>query len=404
MGSTCWCAAVGLEYESLTGVRMILQPQQLQHLTQQQQQQQQQASSEVSFAAAAAAAAGRDSGPEGRQRRTGRHQQQQQQRQVPPISPSGKHASSQATPAAAAAAAASAAAVGSSFARLQGPALPALQADIPLYLTPEQLQLPTGTAGKADGAAAGSTGSTGSSSATVPPLTLMQLQRIHIKTPPAPYAFACQPKVAFTWQGHRHPAAEATAAAGGGTAEPLNVADLGARLVDQGLGSGGGGPSSSSSSNSSSPAVLFSCDEPQVLPADCLMVLHLPKVYTAPRDWVLSFTHAAAALADPAAAVPLSAEMDTGPAAGSSNTDTPEAVAAAAESCLTGSSSGRTVAGAFAGGVAGAAGGASALLPLTPVKPGGVAQQQQDGTKEAWSAVLQAGSWLYPTKQQSAPA
>jgi hypothetical protein len=191
--TTLWIA---LEYESLTGQRVTLQPQQLLALKQQQQ------------------AGGFGPQPDDRHRRGKGPGQQQQQRHV--------------------AVAGSAAGGPEGSSALEAAVQQLLSADLPLHLQPLQLQLPHSKQATASTA--------GSSSGIVVDTQVLQLQRVYIKTPAAPLAFATRPTVAFS-------AAAASAS--------------GARCIE------------------------FACEQPpQQLPPGQLVAINLPKVYAAPAAWV----------------------------------------------------------------------------------------------------------------------
>ena len=377
-------------------MRVVLQPQQLSAILQQlNAQPQQQQTSDTSFASAAAAAAGpptaaagmsRDTPQDARRRRGGR-QQQQQSRQAPQHSMA-QHA---ATPAS------GTGAVGGCG--VYGPGVQLLQADLPLFLHPEQLQLPNVQAAS-DGS---SSSSSGGGSAAVP-LSMLQLQRIHVRTPPGTFRFASQPRVWLSWQGAQH---------AGGPTDMLSMTH-GASSTASAAAIAGGSSSrdNRTSSCSSSSGVTVECDREQVLPADSLVVVNLPKVYAAPRDWLHSLGSPAAA-ATLAATVAHEGALPSQPVGGASvgvcgSSSTAQPGAAVAGQSEQHSSS-KTPAAAVTGGssdpLAAAATGAVTdssverdLVPLLPVLPPRQLHGQGDAETRAdgWSGWLCADSWLYP--------
>jgi hypothetical protein len=272
---------------------------------------------------------------------------------------------------------------GSKGSSIQGPALQLLHADIPLYLNPHQLRMP----GLQASAAAG--GSDSSSSLAVP-LGLLQLQRIYVRTPPGPLCFAAKPQLRFSWQVPQQ-AAEAA-----GTAGPDDMQTAAAIGSD------------------SRSTIVFECVSDTVLAPDSLVVLNLPKVYAAPRElWQASSPAAAVnAAATAAAAAVGSNELASKPTA------EVQAAAAAAEAgdsqCEQGmadntsNSSSSTMAldpGTAAASEPGAAE-AGRLIPLLPVRTTWQASGTFVNAAEAggWSAVLCAGSWLFPVDGSTAAA
>lgn len=270
------------------------------------------------------------------------------------------------------------------FGGLRGPAVQLLLGDIPLFLSPDLLKLPgsptaaaAGAAGAGTGAAtgAGADGPSGSSSeAGLPvPLSMLQLQRIYIRTPAGPFSFAAQPRVRFMRQGPTQQEGTPASAA----ASAVAAADA------------------SDSSSSGSTGVVFECSEQQLLPPDSLSVLNLPKVYAAPIEWTQAADPSAAALA---AATDKEEAVTAAVSSAATASDNAGPPAASEEAAPAAVGAGSSSSGSPAGDLRVLPEGNQSLEPLIPVQLG--LHQGQAGVGAAagaagWSAVLCAG-WLYP--------
>jgi hypothetical protein len=300
---------------------------------------------------------------------------------------------------------------------IQGPGVPFLQMDIPLFINPAHLQLPTTPPGgpgsePRSGAVAnsssggGSSGGGGDGSNLPVPMSLLQLQHIYVRTPPAPFKLASRPRVCFSWLQQQTGSTSSAAAVDVHAAAPDAAAGPGGMQVT--IGSRKTGSSSSSD-------LVFECAANELLPSDALVVINLPKVYAAPRQLLQTASPAAAAIADDAAVkataaaqadVPLGVNREA--ALGSAATNSDSAVAAHRQAMpssysqeVTSRSDGtQHVQSGPSSTSCPATGSSQDLLPLLPVQPiiqgsaGGAAAAA--GSAGGWSAVLCTQSWLYP--------
>jgi len=412
----CCCVPPGLEYESLSGVRCILTPQQLLRSLPKPRQQQQQAppaaGTEAAAAAGSAAAlvasrAVRNLPPPERQqqrdKRGGRQQQQQQVAEAYPAHVSGSCSSG-----------------GDDGVGGEGTEQ-LMQQDLPLFLAAASVpdltvahQGAAGPAGKA--AAAAGDHRTGDGSAVS--LSLLQLQRIYVKTPPAPFVMASQPVIRFFNPAETDSSssssssdgmvsaagsANSTAAAAAAALHSSGAAAAASSLPSK-AAQGADRSSSSSSSRDQQQQVEFSLKDQLVLPPDSLLTLNLPKIYAAPVSWAQAVCPTAAVLAAAAAAASVTSSMMTAAPGGSEM----KAVLKQCSEQTLGDDS------RLAGDISPAAAAADnsgndniMLVPLIPVSAGSSVTTQAAAAATSpgsWTAQLKAGSWLYPLPAPAAPS
>ena len=157
---------------------------------------------------------------------------------------------------------------------LHGPGVQLLQTDCRCFCTLSSCNCLPDTQAASDGSSSGSGSSSSSSGSAAVPLSMLLLQRIHIRTPASPFMFAPQPRVRLSGQGVQHTGSTtgtlSTAQEAGSTASAATVS----------------ASSSGTDNSSSSSGVTVECEGEQALPADSLVVVNPPKVHAAPRDWL----------------------------------------------------------------------------------------------------------------------
>jgi hypothetical protein len=256
--------------------------------------------------------------------------------------------------------------------------------DIPMFLEASAAGIAAAAAAAAAGVAGAGAGSesvmySSSGSSRLLPVdpSLLQLQRMYIRTPTAPLVLASQPRITFT---------TAAAAAAVGTSAAAAAAGSTASFLD------------------------FSCSSEVCLPPDSLLVLQLPKVFAAPNTWLQQVNHAAAAAVSAAVEHSSVNQQDV-----SKQTAAAEVQAVAdsdVQHSISSSSSAATAGAAATIAVQQQAGGFSISSssedePLLPLIPGVLADVTGSSSSSSrgdlpccWSAWLGAGSWLYPAAVQ----